>query len=212
MTRLVIATIPGRTFSRRLLFSRQALRALGSLPSTATPCRPGTCPGSPGDHGVQPPGATGTGRSQPSPRSARSFRAGAGFRFAFFPFCSRSSCRLRGGRGRDQQVQRRVRQRRGRAASSSSASSPPRPGPASAPTAPARSPVAGLMRRAVGRPQLLVPARPASADRQRPPVPARRARHQHRYHRRQLMADPQDRVKEVPRRAPPSCSASSAHS
>ena len=97
---------------------------------------------------------------------------------------------LRGGRGRDLRGQRRVRQRRGQGSLELIR------------VQALRDPVQRPCRRrdpqprrradpaTVGGQQLLVPARSRLRDRQRPPVPARRARHQHRYHRRQLMADP----------------------
>ena len=97
---------------------------------------------------------------------------------------------LRGGRGRDLRGQRRVRQRRGQG------------GLELIRVQAFRDPVQRPRRRrgpqpsrradpaTVGGQQFLAPARSRLRDRQRPPVPARGTRHQHRYHRRQLMADP----------------------
>ena len=65
-----------------------ALAPLRSFPSTATPWRAGTCPGSPVTAGSSH-GWAGCGRNQPSWRSSRKAAAAGGFRFLFF---CRSSC------------------------------------------------------------------------------------------------------------------------
>ena len=60
---------------------------LRSLPSTATPWRAGTCPGSPHAAGSSH-GCCGWGRNQPSGLSSRNASAADGFRFRFFRFPS----------------------------------------------------------------------------------------------------------------------------
>ena len=97
---------------------------------------------------------------------------------------------LRGGRGRDLRGQRRVRQRRGQGGLELirvQAFRDPlqRPRRRRGP-----QPSRRADRATVGGQQFLAPARSRLRDRQRPPVPARGTRHQHRYHRRELMADP----------------------
>jgi hypothetical protein len=112
---------------------------------------------------------------------------------------------VRGGRGRDLRVQRRVRQRPGQGGLEGvrvQALRDPvqRPRRWRRPQARRRADPA-----AVRGQQLLVPARRRLRDCQRALVPARRARCQHRYHRRQLMADPPPvlRISQPARQRPP---------
>ena len=109
-------TMPGEwvtAASRCTFLFPPAFAPLRSLPSTATPCRAGTCPGSPVTAGSSH-GCSGCGRNQPSSRSWRKPSAAGGFRFRFFSaFFASSSFLLRRSHGRDLRVQRRVRQRPG---------------------------------------------------------------------------------------------------
>ena len=85
-------TMPGvwvTAASRCTFFFPPALAPLRSLPSTATPWRAGTCPGSPHTAGSSQ-GCCGCGRNQPSSLSSRKDSAAGGFRF--FRFCSCSRC------------------------------------------------------------------------------------------------------------------------
>ena len=96
----------------------------------------------------------------------------------------------RGGAGRDLRIQRHVRQR-GRQGGLELVRVQFFRDPVQRPgrrrdTQPRRRADPAAMR---GQ-QFLVPPRRRLRDGQRPPVPARRARDQHRYHRRQLMTDP----------------------
>ena len=72
------------------------LGELALLPSTATPWRAGTWPGSPQAAGSSH-GCSGCGRNQPSSRSSRNFSAAGGFGFLFFrrssfPRCCSARC------------------------------------------------------------------------------------------------------------------------
>ena len=139
----------------------------------------GDVPGIPRDRGIQP----GVERVRPEPAVLPLLRGSSpppALRFRFFsllppaPCCRRA---VRGIRGRDlRDPARAAATPPVRAASNSSASS-------SFPTLSSidadgatRSPVRGLTRQPCAASTLLVPARRRLRDRQRPPVPARRAR------------------------------------
>ena len=87
-------TIPGTwvtAASRCTFLFPPALAPLRSFPSTATPWRAGTCPGSPQAAGSSH-GCCGCGRNQPSSRSSRNFSAAGGFGFLFFRRSSSPRC------------------------------------------------------------------------------------------------------------------------
>jgi len=188
--------------SRCTFFFPPALASLRSLPSTAAAGRAGTCPGSPVT-AASSQGWAGCARNQPSALSSRKLPAAGGFRFlflrltSFFPLFFRA---VRGAGGRDRGIERGGGHARGQRGLELVGIQQPRepvqhrggrrdpqPGP--------RADAA-----AVPGQYLLVPSRCGLRDRQRPAVPRRHARDQHRYQRGQRMplSPPVPAVRQAP--------------